>query len=976
MARLETNINSGLQYTNPFDNIAKWSSNVSNDLLEQERLQRQKDQDAYQKNRDLITDQRWDVQNSRTEEEYARKKKEQQATDAFYNSMAEGPKQVSGLYGDMLSKEADKYLLTQAEIASGIVDPAKARSVGNEALAKKLEWQIDAGETANKAVNADAFKESRPEMFLRIMDETRAKGLPVLPGIVEKYESAKLAEETASAKKLEDVTKLKEDIYKDQLSNQWKLVGTIPNKDGSVQTGTDSEGNPIYMPTLKQQVNTQNKANKTFDEQVADDTKILNSVFDDLKKDGKPVTLEKGTADAIRSDMSKAYINARNNYPNVDPSVIAKAVASTAGSTSGGYLYGDPEAKYNVEELNNKLKDSAFIKSETDKIKAQQQVALQNSGSDDNMPSKYDMAKELVYGTNAINANRLSGVNSKISQLNMTPEERRIAKAQEWLKSEGLVEPEKKDRFEEFNPKNRLSLSGKNSSEIGFKNAVAEVESGGDYNAVNKDSNAKGKYQFVDSTLNGLIKQSGNNHTIDQVMKSPELQEYYFDKLTVANKNDLISRGIQPNDFNMWLAHNLGPAQAENFLSGEPLTKSTIRAIDANVGSGFAPTRENYLNKFGSKFAGAPKEIKSYDDDTSVAQKDSKIIDRWNSVSDKINAEQVFIDKNNQPANNQPSQSAGSLTDEQIRLSKPAPSLITEPEKQKTGFQILGGGAKSGIKETYNQATGALRDIVMPAVQGVENMFGSNKTAKAGLALANNTAAGMNEILMSPYTVTKAGTDWLLTGKAEKGMFTKQAEDARATAISALKDAGVENPTSQEILMIMSDTLAPIAGTGKVVSSGIKTGVRELNNLPNASDLEFLVSKSNRLPAPLTQGVPNVFSKTDVALGSEISKKLEGLGTKSSEPASGTYVNKSTPDYFTNLKNELDVKDSLDSYAQRTNRINQQNVVESAINNAAQDFKSGKISEQEFRKFLKDTNDSGLINTRQMLEKIESIIGK
>lgn len=125
------------------------------------------------------------------------------------------------------------------------------------------------------------------------------------------------------------------------------------------------------------------------------------------------------------------------------------------------------------------------------------------------------------------------------------------------------------------------------------------------------------------------------------------------------------------------------------------------------------------------------------------------------------------------------------------------------------------------------------------------------------------------------------------------------------------------------------------------------------NNLPNASDLEFLVSKSNRLPAPLTQGVPNVSSKTDVALGSEISKKLEGLNVKSSEPASGTYVNKSTPDYFTNLKNELDVKDSLDSYAQRTNRINQQNVVESAINNAAQDFKNGKISEQEFRKFFK-----------------------
>jgi len=287
------------------NNLKNALSGLSNVLSEPEMLKQkaiQEASDSNYKNLNIVN----------TMIDRNRKDKEQQATDAFYNSMAEGPKQVGGLYGDLIAKESDKYALTQAEIASGIMDPAKARAAGNEALAKKLEWQLDAGETANKAVTADAFKESRPEMYLRIMDESRAKGLPILPGMVEKYESAKLAEETASAKKLEDVTKLKEDIYKDQLSNNKFLINTLPSKDGSVQTGTDSEGNPIYMPTLKQQVSTQNKANETFNKQVADDTKILNSVFDDLKKDGKPVTLEKGTADAIRSDMSKAYINAIN----------------------------------------------------------------------------------------------------------------------------------------------------------------------------------------------------------------------------------------------------------------------------------------------------------------------------------------------------------------------------------------------------------------------------------------------------------------------------------------------------------------------------------------------------------------------------------------------------------------------------------------------------------------------------------------
>jgi hypothetical protein len=931
--------------------------------------ERQKEQQEYQRSRDALQDARYDKQE-------LRKDQEQKATDLFYDSMSKGPQSVGGLYGDMLTKESGKHVMTQAEIASGIMDPAKARASGNESLAKKLEWQLDAGETANKAVESDAFKESRPEMYLRMMDENRSKGLPILPGMVEKYESAKLAEETANAKKLEDITKLKEDIYKDQLSNSKFLIGTVPNKNGEVQVGVDSDGNPTYMPTLKEQVRDQNKANETVDKKITKGTSLINSTLSNFEKDNK-VTFKEDQKNAITEQMNKLFRDEVAKNPNIDPDLISQAVSEAAKKKDVGLILTNNQPAINMTKFEADVKNSILNQSMADKIKAQQQVALQNSGTyGQNMPSKFDMAKELVSGTNAVNANRLAGINSKMAQLNMTPEKRRVAKAQEWLRSEGLMEQEKKDRFEEFNPKNRLSFSGKNSSEIGFKNAVAEVESGGDYNAVNKDSNAKGKYQFVDSTLNGLIKQSGNNHTIDQVIKSPELQEYYFDKLTVSNKNDLINRGVQPNDFNMWLAHNLGPAQAENFLSGEPLTKSTIRAIDANVGSGFAPTRENYLNKFGSKFAGAPKEIKSYDDDTSVAQKDSKIVDGFNSIPEKINAEQIFVDNINQPANNQSVQTVGSLTDEQIALAKPIPSLTIEPEKQKTGFQILGGGAKTGINETYKQATGALRDLVMPAVQGVENIFGSNKTAKAGLALANNTAAGMNEILFSPYTVTKAGTDWLYTGKAEKGMFTKQAEDARATAISALKDAGVENPTSQEILMIMSDALAPIAGASKAVSSGIKTGARELNNLPNASDLEFLVSKSNRLPAPLTQGVPNVSSKTDVALGSEISKKLEGLNVKSSDPDISTYVNKSTPDYFTNLRAELDVKDSLDSYAKRRNRIDQQNVVESAINTAAQDFKSGKISEQEFRKFLKDTNDSGLINTRQMLEKVESIIGK
>ena len=128
---------------------------------------------------------------------------------------------------------------------------------------------------------------------------------------------------------------------------------------------------------------------------------------------------------------------------------------------------------------------------------------------------------------------------------------------------------------------------------------LSEVESGGNYNAYNATSKAFGKYQFVPSTINSLIKQDGGRHTIDEVRKSPELQDYYYDKLTKENINTLKSIGVPVNNFTVYMAHNLGPSQTENFFSNEPLTDATKKAIQAQ---GVEPTREAYTNRFMHKF--------------------------------------------------------------------------------------------------------------------------------------------------------------------------------------------------------------------------------------------------------------------------------------------------------------------------------------------------------------------------------------
>jgi len=128
---------------------------------------------------------------------------------------------------------------------------------------------------------------------------------------------------------------------------------------------------------------------------------------------------------------------------------------------------------------------------------------------------------------------------------------------------------------------------------------LSEVESGGNYNAYNSSSGAFGKYQFVPSTIKSLIKEDGDKHTIDEIRKSPELQDYYYNKLTKENISTLKDSGVPVNNFTVYMAHNLGPSQTANFFSNDPLTDATKKAIQAQ---GVEPTREAYTNRFMHKF--------------------------------------------------------------------------------------------------------------------------------------------------------------------------------------------------------------------------------------------------------------------------------------------------------------------------------------------------------------------------------------
>ena len=99
-----------------------------------------------------------------------------------------------------------------------------------------------------------------------------------------------------------------------------------------------------------------------------------------------------------------------------------------------------------------------------------------------------------------------------------------------------------------------------------IKDKISKVESGNNYKAVNKASNASGKYQFVKSTWEGL----GYNweNRFDE-----KLQEEAMAKLTALNKNTFVSKfKTEPTDSDLYGMHFLGTAGYLKVKQADPNT--------------------------------------------------------------------------------------------------------------------------------------------------------------------------------------------------------------------------------------------------------------------------------------------------------------------------------------------------------------------------------------------------------------------
>lgn len=113
-----------------------------------------------------------------------------------------------------------------------------------------------------------------------------------------------------------------------------------------------------------------------------------------------------------------------------------------------------------------------------------------------------------------------------------------------------------------------------------IKGKISKVESGNSYTAVNKTSNASGRYQFVRSTWEGLGYDWKDRF-------DPQLQEEAMTKLTNINKNEFRKRfGTDPSDADSYGLHFLGVAGYSKVKKADPNTPMsqliTGKAYDYN----------------------------------------------------------------------------------------------------------------------------------------------------------------------------------------------------------------------------------------------------------------------------------------------------------------------------------------------------------------------------------------------------------
>jgi len=180
-----------------------------------------------------------------------------------------------------------------------------------------------------------------------------------------------------------------------------------------------------------------------------------------------------------------------------------------------------------------------------------------------------------------------------------------------------------------------------------FVKKLTKIESNGSYTALNEESGAYGRYQFMPDTLKEYAKKTGQ--TIEQA-KTPEGQDKMFAQFTEDNATKIASRGLPTSELNLWIAHNQGVGGLDYIVRGimpKGMTEKKMRRnIAANLPAGMEPTRENYLRHWGKKFSGGDIESTTRTEYSTgadpVSVSDAALADLKGMLADKSSDEKMY----------------------------------------------------------------------------------------------------------------------------------------------------------------------------------------------------------------------------------------------------------------------------------------------------------------------------------------------
>jgi len=128
-----------------------------------------------------------------------------------------------------------------------------------------------------------------------------------------------------------------------------------------------------------------------------------------------------------------------------------------------------------------------------------------------------------------------------------------------------------------------VSAAGASAS---YFHAIRQSESGGNDSAKNPNSTATGRYQFIESTWEGLMKSHPELGLTSAGRTDPDQQEAAIRAFTQDNSNVLKRNGVPPTNGNLYAAHFLGAGTAAKVLRGDSgalvSTLVSQKVIDAN----------------------------------------------------------------------------------------------------------------------------------------------------------------------------------------------------------------------------------------------------------------------------------------------------------------------------------------------------------------------------------------------------------